>query len=186
MITSNRALRFHSKRQGFTLVEIMVTVTVLALVLASMIPTFIFFSKSIASLGNYTTMSRESRGGLERFSRDLHAVQSLLKAEEQEITFVLPDDAGGDTVSYKYDASKKQVTRTSTDPDGNVSSKMLFDDVENFKMIYFNRLDVDITGQPSILAEAKSVQVKAKLVKKVITTDNTDYIISARFLMRNM
>jgi prepilin-type N-terminal cleavage/methylation domain-containing protein len=185
MITFNKAARRH-RPQGFTLVEVMITITLLALVLGSMIPTFTFFSKSTASLGNYTTMSMESRHGLELFSRDLHAVASLAKASKTEIEFDLPADAGGDTVNYKYDSVAKNLTRTLTDPDGNVTVEVLFGDVRDFEMIYFNRLDADVTNRASILTEAKSVQVKATLVKKVVTTENTDYIISARFLMRNM
>jgi len=42
-----------------------------------------------------------------------------------------------------------------------------------------------VSNSPSILAETKSVQINAKLLKKVITSNTTDYIISARFLMRN-
>ncbi len=174
-----------SKRRAFTMVEMMVTVTLLGLVMVTIIPTFSVFTKSVAGLGNYTTMSRDSRGGLELISRDFHAAETLLLANSGEVTLTLPSDAGGGTVNYKYDINQKTFTRTATPSSGTVSSRQLFDDVEQFSMVYYNKLGVDVTSSASVLAEAKSVQMNAKLVKEVITTSNTDYIISARFLMRN-
>jgi hypothetical protein len=43
-----------------------------------------------------------------------------------------------------------------------------------------------MTSKVSVLTETKTVQINAKLVKKVINWKNADYIISARFLIRNM
>jgi len=175
-------------KRGFTLVEVMITVTLLALVLAGMIPAFTFFTKSIAGLANYTIMSSESRAGLERFSRDLHAVDSVSLANETEMTFKVSDEAGGSTVNYKFDPAAATLTRTVTDSGGNVFTEILFEDVTEFELFYFNRLDVPldaVADAGTLLLEMKSVQIRAVLLKKVITSDTTDYIISARFLMRN-
>ena len=195
MITSNRNLRpqalkkasIEGRVRGFTLVEIMVTVTLFSLVIASLISTFLVFNKGMAGLGNYTSMSVSSRGALEYFSRDIHVAQSLVTANGNEVVLVLPDDAGGFTISYKYDPVKGEFTRKKYDTDGTtlLSTDILFKDVEIFKMVFYNRLNVDVTSEASVLTEAKTVQINAKLVKKVIDQNNTDYIISARFLMRN-
>lgn len=174
-------------RRGFTLVEVMVAVTLLGLILASVLATFTVFAKSVAGLGNYATMSRDSRGGLEVISRDLHVADSLTLATENEMTMVLPADAGGGTVNYKYDSQKGSFTRTAVDSSGTETKRELFDDVAKFSLIYYNRLGGDALAYNlgSLLSETKSVQLNAKLVKAVVTTDTTDYIISARFLMRN-
>jgi hypothetical protein len=165
--------------------EMMVTVTLLGLVLGSIVPTFSVFSKSIASLGNYAVMSQESRQGLERFGRDLHAAADLTVAKAGELSLDLPADLGGGSVHYKHDPATKTFTRTITDGAGTNTVEVLFDDVSTFKFVYYNRLGVDVTGNASIFAEAKSVQIDAKLLRKIITTSTSDYIISARFLMRN-
>jgi len=172
-------------RRGFTLVEMMVTVTLLGLVLVTIIPTFGVFARSIAGLGNYSAMSRDSRSGLELISRDFRAAEDLTLANSGEVTLVLPADAGGGTVNYKYNISEESFVRTAVPDSGITSEDKLFLDVKEFSMVYYNKRGDDVTEEASILAEAKSVQMNAKLVKKVLTTDNTDYIISARFLMRN-
>jgi Tfp pilus assembly protein PilW len=185
IIFNNRVKVVRNGVLGFTLVEIMVSVTLLSLVMLAMIPTFSVFSKSIAGLGNYASMSRDSRGGLEMISRDFHGAESLSSASSSRVTMRLPADAGGDAVTYAYSSANKTFTRTVTPPGGTASSETLFEDVEQFSMLFYNKLGVDVTSSASILSQAKSVQINAKLVKKVITKDNTDYIISARFLMRN-
>jgi prepilin-type N-terminal cleavage/methylation domain-containing protein len=183
----NRPGRWRSA--GFTLAEMMVTVSLLGLVLLAIIPTFSVFTKSVAGLGNYASMSRDSRGGLEWIARDFHAAESLSKATATEIRLTLPVDAGGGTVHYKYVAGlspeRGTFTRELIPASGTAKTFELFDDVEAFNMVYYNKLGVDVTSSASILDEAKSVQLNAKLEKSVISTANTDYIISARFLMRN-
>jgi len=175
--------------RAFTLVEIMIAVSLLSLVLSTMIPTFIVFAKSIASLGNYASMSRDSRIGLELISRDFHAAEILTKATANELTLTLPADAGGGTVNYKYTPGtvpgKGTFTRVTTPSSGTTQTTQLLDDVVQFSMAYYNKLGVDVSSSASVLSQAKSVQLNAKLEKTVVTTANTDYIISARFLMRN-
>lgn len=196
MITFNR--RHHILRdvsvlapnrvRGFTLVEMMVTVGILALVLASLIPTFLVFSKGMAALGNYSSMSMSSRNALEHFSRDIHAASSLITATANEIEIELPEDLGGYLVNYKYDSATGRFTRKKYDGTTLLKTDVLFEDVEIFSMVFYNRLNADISSnsEASIKDETKSIQINAKLVQKVINQNTTDYIISARFLMRNV
>jgi hypothetical protein len=163
----------------------MIAVAVLSLAVATFASTFGMFAKSVKSLGNYTLMSQESRLALELISRDLHAAESLAVAEEHTVEFTLPADAGGETVRYAFDAAGKTFMRTATPPGGTAVERKLFDDVVEFNMAYFNKLGVTVTSSPAVLNEAKSVQINAKLLKKMMSLSNTDYIISARFLMRN-
>lgn len=195
MITFSKRFKSSlSHCKAFTLAETMVSVTILAIVLGSIIPTFIFFTKSITGLGNYTIMSGESRSALEVFGRDLHVAIDVRKATTDELTLVLPADLDSVRINYKYETitdSNGKISRVVSrskfnDSSGTLLSKdILFEDVDSFKLVYYNRLSVDVSNSASILAEAKSVQINAKLLKKVITSNTTDYIISARFLMRN-
>jgi prepilin-type N-terminal cleavage/methylation domain-containing protein len=177
------------KSRGFTLVEIMITVTILAIVMASMIPTFNMLSKGMAALGNYSSMSMSSRNALEHFSRDVHMAETLLVASEGEVRLVLPSDAGSFVINYEYDANAGTFTRKKYAADGDTTplkTTVLLSDIFEFDLVFYNRLDDNITEEASILTESKTIQLNAKLVKNVINQRITDYIISARFLMRNV
>ena len=176
------------KSRGFTLVEIMITVTILAIVMASMIPTFIMLSKGMSALGNYSNMSMSSRNALEHFSRDVHMAESLLVASEGEVTLVLPLDADSFVINYEYDANAGTFTRRQYADDGDTLLKttVLFSNVFEFDLVFYNRRNVVIPDGASKEDETKTIQLNAKLVKNVINQRITDYIISARFLMRNV
>lgn len=176
----------HVSRRAFTMVEMMFTVVLLGLVLASIIPTFGFFAKSIAGLGNYSTMSSDSRHALEIIARDLHTAERITAGDTNSMSLVLPSELDSATVVYTYDSTAKTLTRTHTVTGSTATSDVLFDDVELFNFVFYNRLGTTLTTASQITGEGKSVQVNAKMVKKAIKTDNTDYIISARFLMRNI
>ena len=188
MTTSNNPMFVHRPRRkaGFTLVEVMVVVALSALIAAMAMPTLLFFSKSMLGVGNYGEMSSRSRTALEVFSRDLHAAETIIGASGSSLTVTLPPELSSATVAYTYSSANKELTRTETPASGTATSRVLFGDVVSFAFVYYNRLGVDVTSSASVLTESKSVQINAQLLKSVLSVDNTDYIISARFLMRNI
>ena len=61
------------------------------------------------------------------------------------------------------------------------SSEVLLEDVDRFALSYF-----DLTrGATTNALSVKEVQIEAILLKEVLTINNTDEIISARFMLRN-
>lgn len=173
------------RKKGFSLVEMMVATSLLGTVVATILPTFTVFTKSAVGLGHYVDMSQQSRGGLERISRDFRTASGLTIAAKDEAILSRPAAAGGGTIRYQYNATTKTLKRTVSPASGATFEETMFNSVDAFEFAFFNRLGVDVTEDSSVLNEAKSVQVNATLQKNVITTSTTDYIISARFLMRN-
>lgn len=171
---------------GFTLLESMMVVVLATTVVTLLVPSLVFFSRSMFGVGNYCVMSAASRSGLEIFSRDLHAAESITMADESGLIVTLPAELSSATVMYSYNYDDQELSRTITPLAGAVSRRVLFGDVDRFSFVYYNRLGVEVTDRPSVLIETKSVQINAKLIKQVVSVKNTDYIISARFLMRNI
>lgn len=164
----------------------MIALVLFALVMTTITSTYLTFAKHSTSMGNYTEMSMDSRYALEVLGRDIHAANSITKATTSQVTLTMPTELGGSTVDYTYDSTAKTLTRTITDASSNSTSRVLFDNLDSFGLNYFNRTGIDVTGRASILNEAKSVQLDARLLRKLLTVDNTDYVISAKFLIRNL
>ncbi|MGZ0657210.1 PilW family protein [Coraliomargarita sp. W4R72] len=187
------SLGFHtacaSRRSGYTLVELLVAVGLLGIVMTSMVSTFIVFASGSKGVAAYTDMSRQSRKALELFSRDVRAAEDVLGASQVMLRVLLPDNAfySGYTVEYIYDHDIAIFSRLERDREGDIrSNEILLDGVEEFRFGF-----IDPLGQPlaadleSLLLSVKSVQIDAAMVRVVSSTEATDYIISARYMMRN-
>ncbi len=185
--------------QAFTLVELMFSLTILMIALGSITGTFMVFAKSSASLGEYVDMSSESRKALELFSRDVRAANGIavigatssngVVYTDQGLNLTFPDYYGNRSVTYSYD-STSGILRRIENYEGTQSESNLLTGMQQFKIQLFQAPGDDfesISGPVASVNEwAKSLQLDAELIRTVVTLDNTDYIISARFMMRNM
>jgi len=194
------------KRRAFTLVELLVGLSLSVVLLAVIYSTFMVLAKGAVGVGNYSEMSRQSRNALDIFSNDARAANGLIVASPAQdgsdvvsisgLTFTYPDylDSGvaQTEVTYAFTPSSGDssgfLTRTESYA-GTATSRMVLQDMNSFKLKFFKAPGADFLASAGPLASvnawAKSIQLDSELKRKVITTDNTDYIISARFMMRN-
>ena len=188
-----------SEKRGFTLFELMISMGILMIALASITGTFMAFAKSSVSVGEYVEMSHGSRMALEIFSRDIRSAETVevlnaAKADgvvytERGIDLTFPSYHGDREVRYRYNTTSDILFRIEI-YDGIKSRRELLSGVRVFKIQFFETPGSDFTSISGPLASvdrwAKSVQLDAELVRTVMALDNTDYIISARFMMRNV
>jgi|ETNmetMinimDraft_22_1059887.scaffolds.fasta_scaffold00002_91 prepilin-type N-terminal cleavage/methylation domain-containing protein len=164
-------------RKGFTLPELMLSVTIAGLITASAVFTINLWARSSMSLGNYADMSGSCRRALDIFASDVRMANGVSVSSSTSFTFTAYDASNSTvTVSYAYDADSDQLTRTY---DG--TRMVLLDDVDQFGFSYF---DLNRNATTNALS-VKEVQIEAILLKEVLTIANTDEIISARFMLRN-
>ena len=176
-----------SSKTGFTLAEMIVATAISSFVLASMIGTFMAFAIGANSIGAYTDMSKDSRYILEMFARDIRAAENVTTATASKLVVVMPTSGSfysGSSVTYDFVKEAKLLFRIEEDDSGKeLSNEILLEGVEQFTFSYFNpSVSVDTK---SILLSVKSVQVDAEMLRDISRTEATDYIISARFMMRN-
>lgn len=178
-----------SARGAYTLVELLVATGLLGIVMVSMVGTFMVFASGSKGVAAYTEMSQQSRKALEFFSRDVRAAEDVINATPYELLLEIPENAfyNGGTVQYSFDEDIGIFSRIERDKLGAlVSNFILLDGVAQFTFGFFDPL-----GQPlsfsteSLLLSIKSVQIDAEMLRSVSQNEATDYIISARFMMRN-
>jgi len=182
-------LRQASGSSGFTLVELIMATAISGIILASMVGTFLTFALGARGVGAYTQMSKSSRMALEYFARDMRSAEDVRLVTESSLTIVAPSSGfyTGSEVTYDYDSDAKVLFRIERDAAANeISNQILLEGVEAFTFSYFDPLGKSLSASsPSILLSVKSVQVDAELLREISRSDATDYIISARFMMRN-
>ncbi len=178
-----------SCRRGYSMLELLVATGLLGIVMVSMVGTFMVFASGSKGVAAYTEMSQQSRKALELFARDIRAAEDVSAASQHNLIVLLPEDAyyTGGSVQYAFDEDVGIFSRIVRDDLNVVSSnEILLDGVEQFTFGFFDPLGKSLDfSLESLLLSVKSVQIDAEMVRAVSQSEATDYIISARFMMRN-
>ena len=167
---------WHWRRKGFTLVEILIVVTLGSMIMAGVTSSYIFLFKSSIGMGNYVDMNQQSRFAMELFGRDVRNASEVYTMTSSVLSIEVPSTTSSNTVTYAYNAEAKTLTRTV----GGVSRSILTD-VNSLIFTYYNLKNVVAAGT----VEAKKVQIEVEMIRKILTLENTNHVISSRYMMRN-
>lgn len=154
----------------------------LATLLASIILTV--SATALATLGrgsqsliNYTEMNATSRHALDRLGGLLRSASKVHLAQPDRLLIDrITEDGSTESVDFVYDASARTLTVTV-----NGQSRTLLRDIEQMNFHYYTFRQAD-TLNP---IEVKHVQMEAELTRRIFAITNRNYIISARFMLRN-
>lgn len=188
------------KRSGFTLAEVMVASTISVFILASAYATVISLAKGSESMINFTEMNTQTRQAIELFGRDARMASNVLwegfSPDSVVMTRILGTDEDGNPTAtrdyaYIYDPDTKVFMRQVWDPEydpenhpeylDEEKSRTLVTEVDELNFNYYTVLHAATSHPPDV----KHIQLEAKLQRSVLNITNTNYIISARFMMRN-
>ncbi|WP_309399671.1 prepilin-type N-terminal cleavage/methylation domain-containing protein [Cerasicoccus maritimus] len=170
----------HSKarRKGFSLAEMLIVTAVMGFFVTIATSSVVALSRSSTSLINYQTMNENSRLMLETFARDLRGATQVNSLSDTVLSIdTLTSDGTTQTVTYTYSSSAGLLYRQV----GTGVRDILLDDIVAFDMNFYTFRGAETTST----IEAKRVQLEAMMERKVLTTTNTNYIISAQFVLRN-
>lgn len=105
MTTSTPSAR-RSRARGFTLVEVLIAATLSTFVLAAVLSSFLFLSRTGFRASAYSEMEAEMRRGLETISRDIRNASDVRWNSSQSITLTVQ----GAPVTYAYDGDAASAT----------------------------------------------------------------------------
>lgn len=172
-------------KSGFTLVEILVSLVLGSLVMDAALQTFIFFTKSVVRVQNYTQMEQQTTLGLEILGRDVRMATGIESSGTpvNSITLTVPDEVGSSTyaVNYTYNAATRVLTRK----EGTQTARPLISDISanTFAFIRYDVLQrVVQTDYPT-----NQLQVSFTLSPTTsgIVAQTSKTVISSRFVLRN-
>ena len=94
---------------GFTLVELLVGVTLSAAVMAAVLSSYIFIGRNLARLANQQVLETEGRRTLASFSRDVRLASSLVPVSTSptspatnRVDLIVPTGSSSNNVTYYY------------------------------------------------------------------------------------
>jgi Tfp pilus assembly protein PilW len=103
----------HSSRRrpelAFTLVELLVASSISAILLATIMVSFVVMSRTFNAIGNYSDLDRQSRYALDVMARDIRQTGGLTNWTTTNLAFTNID---GSLLSYTYNTNSRLLTYT--------------------------------------------------------------------------
>ncbi|HZQ36309.1 MAG TPA: prepilin-type N-terminal cleavage/methylation domain-containing protein [Dehalococcoidia bacterium] len=143
--------------RGFTLVELMVALSVSLIIVGGVLAAYLFIGRNLTRLINLQQQDVQSRRTLRRFTQDLSAAISLSTATTSQLVFTKPTSSGNVTITYTYTAGGNGTLSRN---DG-TTTQTLLSNVTSFTVNYYNESGTAVTSSPQSVKSAEIVFTSA-------------------------
>jgi prepilin-type N-terminal cleavage/methylation domain-containing protein len=163
--------------KGFTLVEVMVVMTLSVTLMAGVLSMFLFTARSSLRLGFYSEMAREARVGVELFSREARMAKDIVAFSSGGVRLLIPDKGGDYEVEFTYDPQRRVLTRQVGG-----TERILIRNIETLTFTRFNLQRDPATNH----LETKQLQMRLRASqRRASTAEASNTVLTARIIMRN-
>ena len=169
------------KCQGFSLVEVLIATALSSVLLAAVMTSFLFITRSGANLAHYSLMEHESHRGLERFAQDVREASGIEWTSATQIQLNFPT---GTPVVYKLGGAKNnEFIRTQGGADATLVTF-----VTGMSFVGYNLAGAELDPADIAVSNAETKQLQLRLLSKrqsITAAAATNRVLSARFILRN-
>jgi prepilin-type N-terminal cleavage/methylation domain-containing protein len=167
---------------GLSLVELMVAVSIGALLMAGLASLLYYSGRSFAAMANYIDLDAQSKVALDLMTKEIRQANRLIAATNTSITL---EDSNKNPIQYTYDSSTKTLTRYTN---GVADALPLLKQCEAIQFSIFQRNPISGTYDQYAVAvpgTCKLVQLYWICSRKTIgTLINTESVQSAKIVIR--
>lgn len=193
MVCSNTSTRRPKRRQGFTLVEFLVSLGIAGLVLVGILALTLYSARSFAALTNYVDLDSVSRDALNEITREIRQADRLISGDTQSMVFQFSNPTNTAVtwqVAYVYNPSARTLTRI----EGS-TRKVLLRECTQLSFLYYQRnpiggtYDQFPTATPPLVnpSTCKLVQLRWICARSIMQqTANTESVQSAKVVIRKV
>ncbi len=171
-------MHHQGKSTGFTLVEVIVSVTVSAFTLVATLAVVLFITRTGVAAGNYVGQAADARRAIETLARDLRQANKCTYNSATSLTLTVPEKyaSNNNQITYAYDGSNALNITV-----GNTTTS-LCKNVTGVTFACFTRDNQATTNATTI----KVVQLTLNLRQTAVTTVAQDTLmLSANIILRN-
>lgn len=175
-------------RAGFTLVELLVAVSLAGIVMTGMLTTYLFLGRNLVRLHNQQMLDDEHRRVLLEFSQDFRKAIAVTSASDTAVTFTVPTATSTVSITYTYTAGANfsgTLVRT-TNPA--TTNRTMINTLGSFDFDYFDGSDVAVTSFPNKLTSVRKVALDYTAqagYARTGTRTPIETIASGRLALRN-
>ncbi|HVS51719.1 MAG TPA: prepilin-type N-terminal cleavage/methylation domain-containing protein [Opitutaceae bacterium] len=172
-------------RRGFTLTELMVSLSISAIVMGGVLAAYLFLGRNLERMMFFQQQQVESRRALRNFTQDLSATVQLTTATTSQIALTKTITGGTSSVTYTYTAPTGGSTADGKlDRVESGATTHLLTHLTSFTFSYFTEAGVQVTNAPQ---SAKSVEFNfaSSLGSSANGTSAAFTSVSPRVVLRN-
>jgi Tfp pilus assembly protein PilV len=165
------------RRIGFTLVEVVISLTVAAVLGGALAGLYLHSMRTFVESANYMDFESQGRMALNRMSRIIRQADALTYYDANKLTFLV----GGNPVSFTYYPGQRAIRRESAG-----SSEVLLSDCDYVQYAIYQRNPANIYDYypAATVASCKVVQLDWRCSRSVLSRSNTQAAVSARVVIR--
>ncbi len=193
MHTITPAFKHPRSRRAFTLVEMLVSTALSAVILIGILSSVLFIAKGGFLLNNYIEMESEARAALETFAVDARMTEDVTWSRDSvtsPLTVLTLVAVTGDSVTYTYNSAAGTLSRAA----GVAAAQTMISGIQSFTFTAYRYDSEDSVKamEPatytiaSLNNETKMVQISLSAIRSQSNlSDATNNVVSARFVLRN-
>jgi type IV pilus assembly protein PilW len=153
---------------GFTLVELMVAMTIGLIVLAAIYNIFTVQNKSFDVEEQITEMQQNARAAMDIMTREIrmagydpnsNATAKIITATASTLSFNLDVPSDNTTITYAFDSGLKKITRT----EGGGGAQPLAENIQAMAFTYYD-VNGNVTAAPADIRQIK-IDITARTAK---------------------
>jgi prepilin-type N-terminal cleavage/methylation domain-containing protein len=170
-------------QSGFTLIESIITVSIVMVAMAGVLSASVFSYRTFASINNYAQLNRQTRMAMDKMSRDVRQTAALTNGTSASLDFTNFD---GSRLQYQYNTNAQTLTysNAATGEGGTLLkncvsctfSMFQFDPVPGSCMLFTNT---------TTASNCKVVEVNWTCRTTNVLSVNSDMMETARIVLRN-
>jgi len=167
-------------RRGWTLLELMVGISLGTVVLGSMLPTGAVVNSSMVAIGNYCDLNQASCNTLDAMSRDLRNTATVTSISSRQVT--VSNLLTSAVITYSWDGSNK-FTRTINGATTVMLTQCDYLNFSNYQRNPTNNFQFLPASSP---ADTKLISVSWRCSRKILGAKlNTESVQTAQICIRN-
>jgi type II secretory pathway pseudopilin PulG len=179
---------------GWTLLEMSVSVAIGSVIIAALMQTSMFTSRSFVAMGNYADLDRYSRNALDNMTRDIRQAK-VFSPQYYATNMMMFTNLNNGYFGYVWDPNAKTVSRLTGDYNAangtfvNIQTNVLLTGCTFFSFrIWLRNPTNDFTfpySADSDVIDAKLVDVSWRCSRRVLDQYDTESVQTARIVLRN-
>lgn len=176
----------HNREGGYTLVELMFSAGLSAIIFVAVMSTFLQLNRSGATLSNYNDMEAQSRRALEIFAEDVRQASTITWDTSTNTAFSIT--VNGASIIYAFNSGTGAFTRIDSSGTRNLITGVV---ASKFSFRAFNVTGTEISlasqtdrANANITTKQIQISLEASRSRSTLATA-TNKVLSARFILRN-